>query len=292
MLTRLAHAKVNLSLTITGRRPDGYHTLDSVMHTIALADELAFEPAPELTLACDDPSLPTGADNLVIRAGQALRAHAGRPELGARITLRKRIPAQAGLGGGSADAAAALLGLSELWGLGLSARDLLPVAARLGSDVGFFLFGGAARVSGVGDVVEPLPPAPRPLYLVIAKPAVGCSTAEVYRRYDEVAGCPGPLSPGERGEVRGPSGTAAALAAGDLPALAAALHNDLEQAVLPFEPAIADLRRALLGAGALAALLCGSGSAVFGLCRDEEHAGRVLAGGGEAAWRVQTTTSP
>jgi len=280
-----AHAKVNLTLHITGRRPDGYHTLESVMQTVTLADRLVFTRADAgLTLACDDPSLPTGPDNLVVRAAQALRHHVGRPELAAHIALEKRIPAGAGLGGGSSDAAATLLGLGELWGLGLEPADLVPVAAGLGSDVPYFLYGGIAVVRGAGEQVEPVPMVPPWLHLVIARPDFPISTAQVYRRYDEL-GLP------EQDQLA-TAPLLAALEQGHPESIAAALHNDLEQAVLPFAPEVAKVREALLSAGCLAALLCGSGSAVFGLCRDEDHAQQVERDTAHLPWRVRVLSWP
>jgi len=282
-LERQAHAKVNLTLRITGRRPDGYHSLESVMQTVELADELELVRAPEISLECDHPAVPLGADNLVVRAAWVLREHWGCRQ-GAHIRLRKRIPLQAGLGGGSADAAAALLALSELWELGAGPADLLPLAAELGSDVGFFLFGGTAVVAGAGEQVGPATGSPMPLHLVLAQPEGGLSTAAVYRRYDELAV---PVS-------RDDSAAAmlAALERGDLAGIAAALANDLERAVLPDHPPVAALKRALREAGCPGALLCGSGSAVFGLCRGPEQAREVLERLRSLSWRAHTLTWP
>ncbi len=162
-----AYAKLNLTLEVLGRRPDGYHEVRSVLQTIDLHDILALEPASTLELNCDRPEL-RGDDNLVLKAARLLQGQAvGSP--GARITLHKRIPEAAGLGGGSSDAAAALLGLNRLWGLGLAAGDLAPLAAQLGSDVPFFLQGGTALVEGRGEVVVPLPPA-LPRWFLLARP--------------------------------------------------------------------------------------------------------------------------
>jgi 4-diphosphocytidyl-2-C-methyl-D-erythritol kinase len=162
-MLRLAHAKINLTLDVLGRRPDGYHELRSVMQTVSLADELTVEAAPHLSLEVDrdgssppgHAGVPEGRANLVWRAAEELRRRRGY-QGGARLRLCKRIPAAAGLGGGSSDAAATLLSLNALWGLRCSRADLVEVAAALGSDVPFFLWGGTALVSVRGERVQPL----------------------------------------------------------------------------------------------------------------------------------------
>jgi 4-diphosphocytidyl-2-C-methyl-D-erythritol kinase len=172
LLNLEAHAKVNLTLEVLGRRDDGYHDIVSIVQTIDLCDTLTLELAREVTLECDAPELQS-SDNLVLRAAALLSEMAGGR--GAAITLRKRIPVSAGLGGGSSDAAATLRGLNRLWELGLSRRDLMPLAARLGSDVPFFLYGGTAMVRGRGEGVRPLPPADLD-WFVLLTPAVQLSS--------------------------------------------------------------------------------------------------------------------
>ena len=153
-----AFAKINLSLEVIGRRDDGYHDVATILQTIDLADELALEPANTLSVTCDDPGL-AGESNIVWRAATNLASRAGiLPR--ARIHITKRIPVAAGLGGGSADAAAALLGLNRMWELNLATPELHQVAATLGSDVPFLLTGGTALATGRGDVLHPLPPLP------------------------------------------------------------------------------------------------------------------------------------
>ena len=154
-LTLKAYAKINLTLEVLGRREDGYHDIASIMQAVDLYDTLSFEPADELTLVCDLPELATD-DNLVLSAAKLLREETGY-ESGAKITLEKRIPSASGLGGGSSDAAATMVGLNELWGLGLTIEELAPLAARVGSDVPFFLHGGTAMVLGRGERIRPLP---------------------------------------------------------------------------------------------------------------------------------------
>ncbi len=167
MLTVTAYAKVNLTLEVLGKRPDGYHEIRSVLQTIHLHDTLTCELAPKIEL--DAPPLTSKAeDNLVFRAARMLQETTGCKK-GAVLSLTKGIPAVAGLGGGSSDAAAALCALNQLWGTGLSRKALSQIAARLGSDVPFFLYGGTALAEGRGEFVTPLPVAPR-LWLVIVKP--------------------------------------------------------------------------------------------------------------------------
>ena len=156
MITVRAHAKINLTLEVLGRRDDGYHDIASILQTVSLHDTLTFEEADDITLDCDRADLVT-PDNLALRAANLLREATGVLR-GTAIGLRKNIPVAAGLGGGSSDAAATLLALNRLWGLELTREDLLPLAARIGSDVPFFLFGGTGRVFGRGERVQPLPP--------------------------------------------------------------------------------------------------------------------------------------
>ena len=156
MITVRAHAKINLTLEVLGRRDDGYHDIASILQTVSLHDTLTFDEADDITLDCDRADLVT-PDNLVLKAAHLLRDATGVLR-GTAIGLRKNIPVAAGLGGGSSDAAATLLALNRLWGLELTREDLLPLAASIGSDVPFFLYGGTGRVFGRGERVQPLPP--------------------------------------------------------------------------------------------------------------------------------------
>jgi len=149
-----AHAKINWDLRILGRRPDGYHEIDTVMVTVDLADEITLEPADRLSLTCSDPALPCDEQNLIVKAALALASAAGVPPK-ARMHVQKHIPAGGGMGGGSSDAATTLLGLNQLWGLGWPRERLAGIAAHLGSDVAFFLYGGWCLCRGRGEVVEP-----------------------------------------------------------------------------------------------------------------------------------------
>ncbi|NLC55280.1 MAG: 4-(cytidine 5'-diphospho)-2-C-methyl-D-erythritol kinase [Armatimonadetes bacterium] len=280
-LVMKAPAKVNLVLCVGARRPDQYHDLVSIFQAVDVQDDVVLDDEPAgsaIVVTTSDPDLPTDDRNTAYRAALLLReAHA--PGRAARIHLEKRIPAEAGLGGGSSDAAAVLLGLNRLWNLGLSYQALLPLASTVGSDVPFFLTGGCALVRGRGERVQPLPH-PAPGWLVLAKPAFGVSTARAYADLAAMrAGAPPPECEPAAQVMR------AALERDDLPAVAGALRNDLEAPVLAAHPEIARLKEALLAAGALGALLCGSGSTLFGLFTSvaaaETAAGQLA---GECAW--------
>ena len=191
-LTVTAPAKINLHLEVLGLRPDGFHELAMVMQSLDLADTLTFQPSDEgrILLSCDRSDLPTDGDNLIVRAAELLRSRSGRPDLGARIHLSKRIPIGAGLAGGSSDGAAALVGLRALWDLDLGEEVLLDLAAELGSDVPFALAGGTRLCFGRGEVMEPTGlEAPPPLgVLLIKHPAATVSTPWAYGRCRELRG--------------------------------------------------------------------------------------------------------
>ncbi len=254
-------AKLNLFLEVVERRPDGYHNLDTVMQAVDLYDDLEIVAQPDagLSLECSDPCLPCDETNLVLRAALALRRAAGG-SAGARFRLAKRIPMQAGLGGGSSDAAGALVGLNQAWGLGLSTEDLRQVAAAVGSDVAFFLYGGTARCRGRGELVEPVPVNAQFHYILLF-PGVGVSTAEAYARLRF------PLTP------RGPSASIVfdSLLAGDVTGLGRALFNRLEGPAFGIHPSLAEAKRRLAASGLFEGVcMSGSGSALFGLCRPED----------------------
>lgn len=260
-----AHAKINLALDVLGTRPDGYHELETIMQTLELHDELEITAAPDITLAVQGADLPAGPENLAYRAAALLRERAGHAG-GAEIRLAKRIPLAAGLAGGSADAAAVLRGLNELWHLGLGPAELAAWGAEIGSDVPFCLYGGTALVRGRGEAVTPLRDLP-PLGVVLVKPPFGVSTAEVYRRYDTLANPPYP----------GCKRMLAAAKRGDAAGLAACLINSLEPVTMSLHPVIDTIKRELSAAGALGVLMSGSGPTVFGLF--ENRAAAVRAAG-------------
>lgn len=265
-----AYAKVNLTLAVGEKRPDGYHEVVSVMQRVSLHDTLTAEQTREgITLTCSDPALPSGEENLAHRAASLFFRETGIAG-GAALTLEKRIPSQAGLGGGSSDAASVLLALRKLYAPALSDTELETMAAALGSDVPFFIHGGTQLATGRGEVLSPLPPLTEG-WFVIVKPAESFSTPAMYRRLDELP----PQSPQS-------DGMTAALGAGELRAVAAALCNSFER-VVPPDSAVWVIREALRAQGALAAMLSGSGSAVFGLF-DTETAARAAVEALRPAW--------
>lgn len=277
-LTLPAFAKINLRLRILGKRPDGYHEVDTVLQTISLQDTITFTvtETPEIVLSCDDRSLPAGADNLVFRAAKTLQ-YRFAPDKGARIFLAKRIPAQAGLGGGSADAAVTLLALAYLWETSATLPDVLEIAASHGADVPFFFFGGRARGLGTGSHLSPLPDSSE-YFLLVVKPNASIPTADAYgslnARSLTTVEAKTILSSSEQDEIPSSfdSGT---------------LQNDFEPAVFALAPEIQRAKVALLKAGAAAALLAGSGSAVFGLFDNEDVQARAIQMIElEAGWRV------
>ena len=175
-----AFAKLNLTLEVLGRRDDGFHEVRTILQTIDLADWIEVVPSPALRVECDDPSL-NGQANLVWRAAECLAQH-GKIQPRAHIRIQKGIPTGMGLGGGSSDAAAALIALNQLWGLSMTTDDLAPVAAELGSDVPFFLSGGTALAQGRGEQITPLPPLPPiPVTLVCPRTTLPNKTASMYR---------------------------------------------------------------------------------------------------------------
>lgn len=255
-----APAKVNLTLSVGPRRPDGYHDVSTVMQTVGLYDTLTLtEGGCGLTMTCTDPALPPDGDNLVLRAACQFFAETGLPVPDLRFHLDKRIPSQAGLGGGSSDAAAVLRALRTLYAPSLTDAALERMAARLGSDVPFFLRGGTGLATGRGERIAPLPPLTAG-WFVIVKPPENFPTPAMYRRLDELP--PEPYCPVD---------LTAALAGGDVRAVAAALYNSFQRAVPP-DSAVRAIRDTLLAQGALGALLSGSGSAVFGLFQREDAA--------------------
>ena len=187
-----APAKINLHLEVLGLRPDGFHELAMVMQSIDLADSLRLRPTADgqISLQCDRADLPTDGNNLVVKAGEMLRARSGFAELGAQIVLEKRIPIGAGLAGGSSNGAAALLGLNELWGLGFKGQELHSMAAELGSDMPFCLDGGTQLCFGRGEQLEALPfnSSEPPALLLIKHPEVSVSTPWAYGRCKELRG--------------------------------------------------------------------------------------------------------
>ncbi|HET6688371.1 MAG TPA: 4-(cytidine 5'-diphospho)-2-C-methyl-D-erythritol kinase [Rubrobacter sp.] len=259
-----AFAKVNYALDVIGLRADGYHEVSTVMQSISLADELELRRAAggfDLSLEPEEVAIGPQERNTTYLAWKALQRLTGE-EFPVKLTLRKEIPTGAGLGGGSADAAAVLVGLNELFSLGLQVDELRGIGARIGADVPFCISGGTALGEGIGEILTPLPAPPAHL-LVVAKPPGSADTAGIYRAYDEAKT--------ERTHSVQP--VVAALHSGSLPALAAAVGNDLAPVTKGIIPEVAKLERTLLASRALGASMSGSGTAVYGIFDDAEAAG-------------------
>jgi len=257
-------AKLNLTLRVLGCRDDGYHELDTIFQAIDLWDTIEARPGERLSLACDEPSLAVDSSNLVLAAAELLLAEKCDHALGAELTLRKRIPVQAGLGGGSSDAAGALLLCSKLWGLDLSLEELAQLGARLGSDVPFFLYGGKARGRGRGELIEPLPQGGEMLFL-IGIPPFGISTSGLFSELRRRLTLPRngvslPLFSAHKWQEENDFHIAV---------------NELETIAFESWPELEIFRDALSRAGASSALLSGSGSAVYGIFRDAEQLNRA-----------------
>ncbi|MGE0679437.1 MAG: 4-(cytidine 5'-diphospho)-2-C-methyl-D-erythritol kinase [Candidatus Binatia bacterium] len=269
-LHALAPAKINVFLRIVGRRSDGYHFLDSLMIPISLYDEVQVTVetakqkteggASRLVLTCDDPTVPNDTTNLAYKAAALLLEEAAM-QVTASVHLKKKIPAGAGLGGGSSDAAAVLKSLNALLQLGFSEERLCRLGARLGADVPFFIPCRSARVTGIGEIVTPVPPLSR-RWLVLVAPFFAVSTPWAYQRFDELPTASVPAS--------------FALEPGVWPS-SALLVNDLERAVLPEHPQIAAIKSTLLNSAADGALMSGSGSSVFGIFQDRAVAINAMA---------------
>jgi 4-diphosphocytidyl-2-C-methyl-D-erythritol kinase len=268
-----AHAKINLDLRVLGTRPDGYHELRTVFQAIALHDTLTIVPRPgPFAIECNAPGVPLDASNLVWKAAEALwRAARKQGELrDVLVRLEKRIPPKTGLGGGSGDAAATLIALAHVWRLNVKPTQLTDVAAALGADVPFFLTGGTALGLGRGEEIYPLVDLPRH-WIVLLIPGFGVSSGDAYNWYDEDRSA-------DRRVVREPQHVP-----GPWPSRAAQMINDLEPPIARRHPEIDQMKAALRRAGALAASMSGSGSAVFGLFQrrdDATAAVETLAGSG------------
>ena len=254
-----AYAKINIGLLLVRKRHDGYRDIETVFHRIDLYDELSFEPSLLVTLACSDPSLPTDADNLCMKAAGLLREKFAVAK-GAEMTLTKHIPAGAGLGGGSSDAAAVLKGLTRLWELELSHQELAALALEIGSDVPFFLGKSSACGQGRGEELDYFT-LDIPCWIVVVYPNIHISTAWAYE-HSEI---PGRTSGASLKQIvtehsRNPQ------------RYMTLIRNDFEPLVLRSYPVIAAVKQTLYLQGAEFAQLSGSGSSVYGLFGDEQHA--------------------
>lgn len=265
-----APAKLNLFLELLGRRPDGFHELESLFVSIGLYDTLVFESSDSGTIdlawghrdACVPATLPLDERNLIMRAARLLQQHTGC-DSGVRIQLNKRIPTESGLGGGSSDAAATLVGLNQLWNLRLDGAEIHQLASQLGSDLNFFLDSPiAALCRGRGELVEPVFLSAE-LPFVIVKPPSGCSTAEIFRRVTL------PDSP------RSAQAMCAALQAGQRHAAAHQIYNALQAPACTLNSEIGGVLQVLRRLGVVTAGMTGSGSACFGLCHSVRQARRL-----------------
>ena len=272
----LAKAKINLTLDVLHKRPDGYHEVEMVMQSLELADcvDLTLREDGKLTLTVDRGDLPDDGRNLAYRAAALLQRESGT-DFGVDIGLCKKIPLAAGLAGGSADAAAVLWGLNSLWRLNLPIEELERLGAELGSDVPFCLSGGTVLASGRGERLAALPAMPD-CAVVLVKLPVSVSTAWVYGQYGAAEVVCHPDT----------GGMLAALAAHDFSAVAAKVGNVLENVTVPAWPEIAAVKAELARRGAKAVLMSGSGPTVFALAEDEASA-LELAAGLEELWPAE-----
>jgi 4-diphosphocytidyl-2-C-methyl-D-erythritol kinase len=272
-----AYAKINWSLDILATRDDGYHDLNMLMQRIELHDDISFQNARWLSLSINGRQVPANGKNLVLKAANALSELMGK-RYGARINLKKRIPVRAGLGGGSADCAVALIALNRLWGINLARGPLMEMGAKLGADVPFCMEGAFARVQGVGDRMDMLPGAPR-IPLVLLMPSEGLSTAAVFGEYDA--------------EPRSPLGVdmlglARALRARDFAACREISGNSLEAPAIKLLPEVKNSIDRLYENGAAFARMTGSGSCVFGAFRTAAEALQAIErmGAGTFTWSM------
>ena len=260
-----AYGKINLTLDVVGRRKDGYHLLDTVMQTISIWDELEIQHSrqPGVHLQCNKDSLPTDGKNTAFRAAKFFLEDRGLENEGVYIFIKKHLPSRSGMGGGSADAAAVLRGLNEMYGTGLSADKLMELGAKVGADVPFCVVGGAARCTGVGADVEPIEPMPQ-CWLVVCKPSTGRSTPRAYSLLDQY-----PLS-----STQATPRMLEAMAAGNLKRIGKGLANRFDETIR-MAPVRA-LKRAMMDAGALGSMMTGSGSSVYGIFETEQRAREAM----------------
>lgn len=256
MIFEKAYAKINLTLNITGRREDGYHTLDTVMQTVSLYDTVKVEKSDVITVSCGKLS---GRENIAYKAAEAFFNAAGING-GADISIRKSIPVCGGFGGGSADAAAVLRALNKLYKTGFSDEVLRKIALALGADVPFLIGGGTCLCTGIGEILQPVKPADGVFYCVCAAGS-GASTRKMFAEIDKhnISGCDSEKM-------------IKSLADGNISGIASCLHNDFENVCRAFCPRVTETEARLLELGALGASLTGSGNGVFGVFDSQEKA--------------------
>ncbi|MCK9433137.1 MAG: 4-(cytidine 5'-diphospho)-2-C-methyl-D-erythritol kinase [Candidatus Omnitrophica bacterium] len=257
----IAPAKINIFLRVLNKRADGYHNIFSLMQKVALCDELIFSPRPKgIVLNCSGINLPANNENLVVRAAKAIFDYC-KYSGGMEITLHKKIPVTAGLGGGSSDAATTLMALNKICSFKLKKNELIKIGAKIGADVPFFIFGNEALASGIGDKLKHLRNLPK-LDIILVKPPLELSTKMVYENLNLRL-------------TRGKNNYSIPRIL-DLSDIVHVLHNDLESVSLQIYPELADLKKMLLRHGALGALMSGSGPTVFGIFRNGKEAKQAL----------------
>ena len=258
-----SHAKINLRLDILGKRPDGYHDIRTVFQKITLGDELSIAiTKSSIEVECNHPQVPDNEGNLAFAAAKTLLDRYKIKD-GLRIAIKKKIPVAAGLGGGSSNAAATLMGINQLFELGLTDEELMGIGKTIGADVPFFLFGNSALAAGIGDLLEPLIIKPRFLLLLIT-PDIPISTAWAYGSI-------------RRGLTNSVNNITIPQCINHLAEVIAILSNDLEKVVIPHHPVIQTIKDELLDKGAKGSLMSGSGSTVFGLFESEGEVQEALA---------------
>ena len=262
ILCEKAHAKVNLTLDVLGIRPDGYHDIESIMQTVSLCDTVRLEIGTDApwTLFCDRPNIPQDSRNLAWKAAKTYFDETGIDPQGLSISIQKNIPSEAGMGGGSADAAAVLRGLERHY-RALGDEKLFQVSSRIGSDVPFCLMEGTAMARGRGELLEKLPGMPQ-CFIVICKPAFSCSTATLYKKLDEA----------EILERPNQDAMIKALSEGDIISVGSNIRNVFDPVVAAEQPELEQVKDLLQVCGALNPQMTGSGSAVFGVFTRKEEA--------------------
>ena len=264
------HAKLNLFLRVIGRRPDGYHEIESIFHGVSLADEMHIRSTDDegVRIEMHGASGPISEEidlenNLAYLAARSL-IERGITPTGLRIDIEKNIPIAGGLGGGSSNAAGVLVALNELWGAGLGSEDLNAVGASVGSDVPYCLVGGTMLATARGEKLTSLP-SPTEIHFVLGISDVPLLTKDVYERWDHLGAEPGD----------GSASMTLALGAGDPQEVGQLLHNDLEAAAFSLRPELQESKDAIANAGALGSALTGSGPTLFGLASDADHARQI-----------------
>ncbi|MCR5157089.1 MAG: 4-(cytidine 5'-diphospho)-2-C-methyl-D-erythritol kinase [Butyrivibrio sp.] len=265
-IVKKAYGKLNLGLDVTGKRDDGYHLVRMIMQTVDIYDDLVFEDneSGQIELFANSPQIPTDERNLIWKVAALLKEKYS-PDRGVKITLTKRIPVAAGMAGGSADAAAAFHGLNDLWNLGLTRAQMCEMAVKLGADIPYCIMGGTMLSEGIGEILTPLKDMPE-CSIVVAKPAIGVSTAWVYNELDS------------RESVEHPDidGVKEAIENGDLGRMCALIGNVLETVTKEKHSVIGDIERILEDEGAVRAFMTGSGPTVFGIFDDDTKAAKAV----------------